>query len=110
MNCDLFKKLIKDLFAKLATEALKLSGLTVYLDLESASHKEILMRIALLLSDKTAAELGITDSELEDDAIEKTSAEMQKIVECLGEILEDIDINVDVVDQMKQIFLLIDTS
>jgi len=62
---DLFKTVISQLMDKLRDEVDEIPGLQTYIETESASHKDMLERVAVLLSNKGQEDFGITDDEID---------------------------------------------
>ena len=80
-----------------------------YTDTESEVYKKMCDKVACLLTNKTQEDYGISDEQLERSlAPGEVPKEMHRIAECVGELLEDLELDCDTVDQAKQLFLLID--
>lgn len=68
--------------------------------------------MALMLTNKTKEDFGITDELIEtpiDEHLEVTTL-MKKIADYFGELLEDLEFDYDLVDQIKLMFMLIDVK
>lgn len=104
VKSKIYLDIITDLMEKMST----LPELAEFADKSTAKHKDVTDRVACLLSSKSAEDFNITSDELE-HALESQGIpeEYYKIVEFLGELLEDLQIDYDVVDQLKQFFLIL---
>ena len=67
-------------------------------------------RMALMLTNKTKEDFGITDELIETpiDELPQVTSLMKRIADFFGELLEDLEFDYDTVDQIKLMFMLID--
>jgi len=69
-------------------------------------------RMALMLTNKTKEDFGITDELIETpiDELPQVTSLMKRIADFFGELLEDLEFDYDTVDQIKLMFMLIDVK
>jgi len=69
-------------------------------------------RMALMLTNKTNEDFGITDELIETpiDELPQVTSLMKRIADFFGELLEDLEFDYDTVDQIKLMFMLIDVK
>jgi len=69
-------------------------------------------RMALMLTNKTKEDFGITDELIETpiNELPQVTSLMKRIADFFGELLEDLEFDYDTVDQIKLMFMLIDVK
>jgi len=107
-----FLKLEKDLI-----EALKRikdeegsEALDPYIDNSTREYKIMIDKLACLISRHTPEYFGLSDEDMEKDVRDEVSEVQVQISEAIGELLDELELNYEAVDQIKQMYLIIDLS
>lgn len=66
------------------------------MDKNSKEYKDIIDRVACILSNKTHEDFGLTEEDME--RVEEADPIYKKLAEPLGELLENLEIDCDSVD------------
>jgi hypothetical protein len=70
-----------------------------YTVIDSEIHLSMCDKVACLLTNKTQEDYGITDDQMEESLAPGTiPKELYRISECVGELLEDLELDCDTVD------------
>lgn len=76
---------------------------------DNKDFKDIEKRVACLCSNKSITDLGITSERI--DTAPQATAVMSTIANMLGDLLEEqLQIDKSTIDEMKQIFLVLDSN
>lgn len=87
--------------------------ITQYMIRDTDKYNDISMRIACLICNKPKEDFWVTDEMIEtivslDHSIPAEHFLIYKISDMVGEILEDMDVSVESVEQLKALFILLD--
>jgi hypothetical protein len=109
---DVYKNLLLDLTEQLErmAEEEDMPLLREFTVKENESYSVMADKVACLIQNATIESFGLTDADLEQDMSEKVSPEQLRIAELIGELLEELDLDCETVDQMKQLYLVLDLS
>lgn len=105
---DLFKTILKDILSSLKAKAESDKKIVPYLDEQSLQFRRLRDKLSCLILNTTIDYFGLTDEDMETNLHESAPEEELAVADVIGEKFEDMDLDIETVDQMKQLYLLLD--
>lgn len=105
---DLFKTILKDILSSLKAKAESDKKIVPYLDEQSLQFRRLRDKLSCLILNTTIDYFGLTDEDMETNLHESAPEEELAVADVIGEKFEDMDLDIEMVDQMKQLYLLLD--